>query len=83
MTGQPESTAEIELPESLLAEIDTVWTERGYESRAAFLRATLWDAVDHPAFDRADLKVMLAGEVEIQNGETHTASEVKSESTQN
>ena len=37
------------------------------------------DAVTHPEFDRGDLRSMLAGEVEVQNGATHSSADVAAE----
>lgn len=74
-------TVNIRMTETFLADVDGTWKELGYNSRSEFVRDTLRDAVKHPEFDRADLKAMLAGEVEIQRGETHTAEDVRVESS--
>ena len=62
---------------TFLDDIDGTWRELGYDSRGAFVRDVLRDAVEHPAFDRADLEAMLAGEVEIQQDRTHSSDEVR------
>lgn len=71
------TTVNIRITESFLADVDGTWEELGYNSRSEFIRDVLRDAVKHPDFNRADLKAMLAGEVEIQEGRTHTSDEVK------
>ena len=70
-------TVNIRITETFLADVDAAWKDLGYNSRSEFVRDTLRDAVKHPEFNRADLKAMLAGEVEIQQGRTHTAEEIE------
>ncbi len=74
-------TVNIRMTETFLADVDAAWRELGYNSRSEFVRDTLRDAVKHPEFDRADLKAMLAGEVEIQQERTHTAEDVRKDLT--
>lgn len=73
------TTVNIRMTETFLADIDDSWTELGYNSRSEFVRDVLRDAVKHPEFDRADLKAMLAGEVDIQQGRTRSSDEVRAE----
>ena len=73
------TTVNIRMTETFLADVDGTWQEYGYNSRSEFIRDVLRDAVKHPNFNRADLKAMLAGEVEIQDGRTHSSSDVKAE----
>lgn len=76
---EPESektTVNIRMTESFLADVDETWGEEGFNSRSEFIRAVLRDAIKHPDFNRADLKAMLAGEVEIQRGRTHDSDAV-------
>lgn len=67
----------IRMTETFLEDVDGTWEELGYNSRSEFIRDVLRDAVKHPTFNRADLKAMLAGEVEIQEGRTHNSDDVK------
>jgi metal-responsive CopG/Arc/MetJ family transcriptional regulator len=71
------TTVNIRMTETFLADIDDSWKELGYNSRSEFVRDVLRDAVKHPEFNRADLKAMLAGEVDIQQGRTRSSDEVK------
>lgn len=71
------TTVNIRMTETFLEDVDATWAEEGYNSRSEFIRAVLRDAVKHPDFNRADLKAMLAGEVEIQEGRTHDSETVK------
>lgn len=71
-----ETTVELTLEETLLEDIDARYDELGYTSRDAFFRDALVDAVAHPEFDRGDLRVMLAGEVDVQEGNLHTSATV-------
>jgi metal-responsive CopG/Arc/MetJ family transcriptional regulator len=73
------TTVNIRMTETFLADIDDSWKELGYNSRSEFVRDVLRDAVKHPDFNRADLKAMLAGEVDIQQGRTRSSDEVKAE----
>lgn len=78
--SEPDSekrTVNIRMTESFLADVDETWGEEGFNSRSEFIRAVLRDAIKHPDFNRADLKAMLAGEVEIQRGRTHDSDAVK------
>ena len=67
------------MTETFLEDVDTTWEDQGFNSRSEFIRAVLRDALKHPDFNRADLKAMLAGEVEIRNGRTHSSDEVKAD----
>lgn len=73
------TTVNIRMTETFLEDVDTTWEDQGFNSRSEFIRAVLRDALKHPDFNRADLKAMLAGEVEIQEGETHSSEEIKHE----
>jgi len=67
---------EFELAGSLLAELDERYEGLGYTSREAMLRDAVTDAIAHPEFDRADLRAMLTGEVDIQEGRLYTSAEI-------
>lgn len=71
------TTVNIRMTETFLDDVDGTWKEEGYNSRSEFIRDVLRDAIKHPDFNRADLKAMLASEVEIQDGNTRTSDEVK------
>jgi Arc/MetJ-type ribon-helix-helix transcriptional regulator len=73
------TTVNIRMTETFLEDIDTTWEEQGFNSRSEYIRSVLRDALKHPDFNRADLKAMLAGEIEIQEGRTHSSEEVKAE----
>lgn len=80
MSPEPEkTTVNIRMTETLLADVDATWQDLGYNSRSEFVRDVLRDAIKHPNFDRADLKAMLAGEVEIREGNTHSSESVTEE----
>jgi metal-responsive CopG/Arc/MetJ family transcriptional regulator len=73
------TTVNIRMTETFLADIDSTWEDHGYNSRSEFIRDVLRDAVKHPDFNRADLKAMLAGELDIQDGRTRSSDDVKEE----
>ena len=78
-TPPDKTTVNIRMTETFLADVDGTWKELGYNSRSEFIRDVLRDAVKHPEFNRADLKAMLASEVDIQEGRTSSSDEVKQE----
>jgi len=71
------TTVNIRMTETFLDDVDGTWKAEGYNSRSEFIRDVLRDAIKHPDFNRADLKAMLAGELDIQDGNTRTSDEVK------
>jgi len=73
------TTVNIRMTESFLEDVDGTWESQGFNSRSEYVRYVLRDALKHPEFNRADLKAMLAGEVEIADGQTHSSDEVKAE----
>lgn len=73
------TTVNIRMTETFLEDLDESWAELGFNSRSEYIRYVLRDALKHPEFDRADLKAMLAGEVEIRQGRTQSSDEVKAE----
>jgi metal-responsive CopG/Arc/MetJ family transcriptional regulator len=73
------TTVNIRMRESFLEDVDRTWMEHGFNSRSEFVRHVLRDAIKHSEFNRADLKAMLAGELEIREGRTHGSDEVKAE----
>lgn len=73
------TTVNIRMTETFLDDLDHAWKQLGYNSRSEFIRHVLRDALKHPEFDRADLKAMLAGEVEIREGRTYRSEAIKAE----
>lgn len=73
------TTVNIRMTETFLDDVDGTWKEEGYNSRSEFIRDVLRDAIKHPDFNRADLKAMLASEVDIQEGNTRAGDEVKAD----
>jgi metal-responsive CopG/Arc/MetJ family transcriptional regulator len=73
------TTVNIRMTETFLDDVDGTWKEEGYNSRSEFIRDVLRDAIKHPDFNRADLKAMLASEVDIQEGNTRASKDVKAE----
>ena len=79
MTETPDSemvSVELELSETVLAEIADRYEGLGYTSREAFFEHAVADAATHPEFDRGDLRAMLTSEVDIQDGRLQTSEEV-------
>ena len=71
----PEKTnTDLQLTESLLADIDATWREEGYNSRSEFIREALRDAVRHPELTRESWKEIAAVEHARRTGESETFS---------
>jgi Arc/MetJ-type ribon-helix-helix transcriptional regulator len=73
------TTVNIRMTETFLEDVDATWEREGFNSRSEYIRAVLRDALKHPEFTRADLKAMLAGEVEISEGRVHSSDDVKAD----
>ena len=74
------TTVNIRMTETFLADVDATWEDLEYNSRSEFVRDVLRDAVKHPEFNRADLKAIVASEVDIQEGR-HTLARRSKRST--
>lgn len=70
-------TVNFKVTESFLDEIDGTWQGRGFNSRSEFIRYTLRDAIEFPAFDRDELVALLAAEADISEGRTMSADEAR------
>jgi PHD/YefM family antitoxin component YafN of YafNO toxin-antitoxin module len=68
----------IRVPQSLLAQIDEVWEERGYANRSEFIRDALRNAVDPPTQLSAEaLKHLAESREQREQGETVSQDDVK------
>jgi Arc/MetJ-type ribon-helix-helix transcriptional regulator len=79
--GREKTTVNIRMQESFLEDVDETWQAQGFNSRSEYIRAVLRDALKHPDFNRADLKAMLASEVDIQAGRTHSSDDLTTDSS--
>jgi len=70
-------TVNFKITESFLEEIDDTWQGRGCNSRSEFIRYTLRDVVEFPAFDRDELTALLDAETDIREGTTMSADEAR------
>ena len=71
--GDEVATVDFELTESFRERIDETWQGRGFNGRSEFIRYTLRDAVEFPAFDRDELVALLEAEEDIREGRTTSA----------
>ena len=68
----------VRVPQALLAEIDSVWEERGYANKSEFIRDALRDAVDPPTELSAEALQQLAESREQrEDGETASQADLK------
>jgi Arc/MetJ-type ribon-helix-helix transcriptional regulator len=79
--GREKTTVNIRMQESFLEDVDETWQAQGFNSRSEYIRAVLRDALKHPDFNRADLKAMLASEVDIQAGRTHSSDDLTTDNS--
>ena len=70
-------TVNFKVTQSFLDEIDGTWQGRGFNSRSEFIRYTLRDAIEFPAFDRDELVALLEAEEDIRQGRTMSAEEAR------
>lgn len=70
-------TVNFKVTQSFLDEIDDTWQGRGFNSRSEFIRYTLRDATEFPAFDRDELVALLQAEEDIREGRTMSADEAR------
>jgi len=64
----------LRLSKAFLEDIDTTWSEQGFNSRSEFLRHAARDAVKHPAFSREGWKQVAASEHELRTGDAELVS---------
>ena len=64
----------LRLSQAFLDDIDSTWTEQGFNSRSEFLRHAARDAVKHPAFSREGWKQIAASEHELRSGDAELVS---------
>ena len=68
----------VRVPQSLLAQVDEVWEERGYATKSEFIRDALRDAVNPPTPLSAEALEQLAESREQrEQGETVSQDDVK------
>lgn len=68
----------VRVPQALLAEVDSVWEERGYTNKSEFIRDALRDAVEPPTELSAEALHHLAESREQrEDGETVSQADVK------
>ena len=70
-------TVNFKVTQSFLDEIDETWQGRGFNSRSEFIRYTLRDATEFPAFDRDELVALLQAEEDIREERTMSAEEAR------
>ena len=68
----------VRVPQALLAEIDSVWEERGYTNKSEFIRDALRDAVNPPTqLSEVALEHLAESREHREDGETVSQAEVK------
>ena len=68
----------VRVPQSLLAQIDEVWEERGYTNKSEFIRDALRDAVNPPMQLSAEaLQHLAESREQREQGETVSQDAVK------
>lgn len=68
----------VRVPRALLAQIDTVWEERGYANKSEFIRDALRDAVNPPTqLSQEALDHLAESREQRERGETVSQADVK------
>jgi len=68
----------VRVPQSLLAQVDEVWEERGYASKSEFIRGALRDAVNPPSqLSEEALEHLAESREQREQGETMSQDDVK------
>lgn len=68
----------VRVPQSLLAQVDEVWEERGYANKSEFIRDALRDAVNPPAqLSEEALEHLAESRTQREQDETVSQDEVK------
>ena len=68
----------VRVPQSLLAQVDDVWEERGYATKSEFIRDALRDAVNPPMQLSAEaLEHLAESREQREQGETVSQDDVK------
>ncbi|MFB6096721.1 MAG: ribbon-helix-helix domain-containing protein [Haloferacaceae archaeon] len=68
----------VRVPQSLLAQIDEVWEERGYANKSEFIRDALRDAVNPPTQLSAEaLEHLAESRTQREHAETVSQEDVK------
>ena len=68
----------VRVPQSLLAQVDEVWEERGYASKSEFIRDALRDAVNPPMqLSEEALEHLAESRDQREQGETVSQDDVK------
>lgn len=68
----------VRVPQSLLAQIDEVWEERGYANKSEFIRDALRDAVEPPTqLSEEALEHLVESREQREQGGTVSQDEVK------
>lgn len=68
----------VRVPQSLLAQVDEVWEERGYASKSEFIRDALRDTVNPPTqLSKGALEHLAESRKQREQGETVSQDDVK------
>jgi metal-responsive CopG/Arc/MetJ family transcriptional regulator len=68
----------VRVPQSLLAQIDEIWEERGYANKSEFIRDALRDAVSPPTqLSEKALEHLAESREQREQGETVSHGDVK------
>ncbi|MGZ0748451.1 ribbon-helix-helix domain-containing protein [Haloparvum sp. AD34] len=68
----------VRVPQSLLAQVDDVWEERGYANKSEFIRDALRDAVNSPTqLSEEALEHLAESRKQREQGETVSQDDVK------
>lgn len=75
--GMDTAKINVRLSERLLAEVDDIWEEHGYNSRSEFIRHAIRDSVQTSGLSARTLESILISERQRERGETISSAEMR------
>lgn len=76
-TGPEKTKINLRLSERLLADVDEIWEEQGYNSRSEYLRQAIRDSVHGRELSARTLESLLVSERQRERGETVSSAEMR------
>lgn len=76
-TGPGKTKINLRLSEQLLADVDDIWEERGYNSRSEYIRQAIRDSVHVSELSARTLESLLVSERQRERGETVSSDEIR------
>lgn len=76
-SGPGKTKINLRLSDRLLAEVDDVWEEQGYNSRSEYIRQAIRDSVHTSELSARTLESLVISERQRERGETVSSEEMR------